>query len=76
MAIVSLFPIGTKVRYTDVNGDGYKDLSDPFGVVVGHGYSGVMVDVKFLEEGTFLCYPEELEAVPSVGNNGQYSMEL
>ena len=70
-----LFPIGTKVRYTDVNGGGYKDLSGPFGVVVG--YWGSMVEVQFPSEIELLgCYPEELEAVPSVDDNGQYSMEL
>ncbi len=71
-----LFPIGTKVKYTDVHGNGYQNFSDPFGVVVGYGHSSVMLEVKFFEDGILLCYPEELEAVASVDDNGQYLMEL
>ena len=70
-----LFPIDTKVKYTDVNGNGYGGLSDPFGVVVG--YWGAMIEVKFPDHYEALgCYPEELEAVASVDDNGQYLMEL
>ena len=70
-----LFPIDTKVKYTDVNGNGYGDLSDPFGVVVKHG--GSLIEVRFPNQcGTLCCYPEELEAVASVDNNGQYLMEF
>ena len=72
--ITLLFPTGTKVKYTDVHGNGYKGLPDPVGVVVG--YWGSMVDVKFFGDCDLFCYPEELEEVDSVDDNGQYNMEL
>lgn len=58
------YPIGTKVVYSDVNGNGYPELEGLTGHVENH--FGIMIEVSFGSVDSYydyLCYVEELRKV-------------
>lgn len=56
------FPIDSVVLYEDTYGNGYTDLLDPVGVVVG--YFGSMIEVRFpYEDDVVCCYDYELTVI-------------